>query len=155
MLCYVTLHCIALHCITLHYITYLITSHHITLRYVMLRCTAFQCITFRYVFSVALHCVTLYYVVSRYVTWLCMALHYTTSYCVMMSRDSLVCIATGYGLDDRMIGVRFPVGAGNFSLLPRVQTGSGTHPASYPLGTGGSFPGCKAAGAWSWPLTSI
>jgi hypothetical protein len=29
------------------------------------------------------------------------------------------------------------------------------HPASYPTGTGGSFPGGKAAGAWSSPLTSI
>jgi len=28
-------------------------------------------------------------------------------------------------------------------------------PASYPMGTMGSFPGGKAAGAWSWPLTSI
>jgi len=45
------------------------------------------------------------------------------------------------------IGVRFPVGAGNFSLLHRVQTGSEANPASYPMGTGGSFPGGKAAGA--------
>jgi len=29
------------------------------------------------------------------------------------------------------------------------------HPASYPVGTRGSFPGGKAAGAWSWPLTSV
>jgi hypothetical protein len=28
------------------------------------------------------------------------------------------------------------------------------HPTSYPMGTGGSFPGGKAAGTWSWPLTS-
>jgi hypothetical protein len=27
--------------------------------------------------------------------------------------------------------------------------------APYPMGTGCSFPGGKAAGAWSWPLTSI
>jgi hypothetical protein len=27
------------------------------------------------------------------------------------------------------------------------QTGSGVHPTSYPMGTGGSFPGSKAAGA--------
>jgi hypothetical protein len=39
------------------------------------------------------------------------------------------------------------VGAGNFSLHHRVQTGSGAHPASYPTGTGGTFPGGKAAGA--------
>jgi hypothetical protein len=37
----------------------------------------------------------------------------------------------------------------------RVQNGSGAHPASNPMGTRGSFPGGKAAGAWSWPLTSI
>jgi hypothetical protein len=31
----------------------------------------------------------------------------------------------------------------NFSLHHRVQTGSGAHPASYPMGTRGSFPGVK------------
>jgi hypothetical protein len=41
------------------------------------------------------------------------------------------------------------------SRLHVVQTGSGAHPTSYPIGTGFSFPGGKAAGAWSWPLTSI
>jgi hypothetical protein len=46
--------------------------------------------------------------------------------------------ATGYGLDDCMVGVRFPAEAGNFSLRHRVQTASGAHPASYPVGTGGS-----------------
>jgi hypothetical protein len=35
----------------------------------------------------------------------------------------------------------------NFSLLHVVQTGSGVHPTSYLMGTGGSFPGDKAAGA--------
>jgi hypothetical protein len=34
-----------------------------------------------------------------------------------------------------------------FSLLHFVQTGSGVHPTSYPMGTGGSFPGGKAAWA--------
>jgi hypothetical protein len=33
------------------------------------------------------------------------------------------------------------------SLLHVVQTGSGAHPASYPMGTGGSFGGGKAAEA--------
>jgi hypothetical protein len=39
------------------------------------------------------------------------------------------------------------------NLLHLVQTGPGAHPASYPMGAGGSFPGGKAAGVWSWPLT--
>jgi len=38
---------------------------------------------------------------------------------------------------------------------PCIQTGSAAHPASYPTGTRCYFPGTKAAGAWSWPLTSI
>jgi hypothetical protein len=64
-------------------------------------------------------------------------------------------LALGYGLDDRSSMFRFPAGAGNFSLHHRVQSGSGAHPASCPpMGTRGSFPGGKAAGAWSWPLTS-
>jgi len=30
-----------------------------------------------------------------------------------------------------------------------------THPASNPMGNGGSFSGGKAVGTWSWPFTSI
>jgi hypothetical protein len=63
------------------------------------------------------------------------------------SRDGSVGIALGYGLDDRGSRVRFPAGARNFSLHHRVQSGSGAHPASYPMGTRGSFPWGKAAGA--------
>jgi hypothetical protein len=47
----------------------------------------------------------------------------------------------GYGLDGRYSRVRFPAGFGNFSLYHRVQNGSGTHPASYPIGIRGFFPG--------------
>jgi hypothetical protein len=69
--------------------------------------------------------------------WLC-------SWIFTTSRHSAVGIATGYGLDDRGVGVRVHV----------VQTGSGVHPTSYPMCTGGSFPGGKAAEAWSRPLIS-
>jgi hypothetical protein len=48
-----------------------------------------------------------------------------------------------YGLDDRAIGVRFPAGAKDFSSNLCVQTGSGAHPASYTMGTGGLSPGVK------------
>jgi hypothetical protein len=63
----------------------------------------------------------------------------------LQSRDSSVSIALGYGLDDRGSRVRFPAGARNFSPHYRIQNGSGAHPASYPMATGGSFPGGKAA----------
>jgi len=33
------------------------------------------------------------------------------------------------------------------SSYHRVQNGSGAHPASYPMGTRGDFPGDKATGA--------
>jgi len=51
--------------------------------------------------------------------------------------------------------VSVAVGAENFSPHNGVHTGRGAHPASYPMGTKGSFLGGKADGAWSWPLTSI
>jgi hypothetical protein len=54
--------------------------------------------------------------------------------------------STGYGLDSRSSRVRFPAGAGNFSLHHRVQNGSAALPASYPMGTRGSFPGVKRPG---------
>jgi hypothetical protein len=63
------------------------------------------------------------------------------------SRDSSVGIALDYGLDDRGSRFRFPAGAGNFSLHNHVQNCSGAHQSSYPMGTRGSFPGGKAAGA--------
>jgi hypothetical protein len=61
------------------------------------------------------------------------------------SRYSLVvwCWGTSCGWPE----VRVPAGAGNFSFHHRVQTGSGAHIASYPVGTRISFPGSKAAEA--------
>jgi hypothetical protein len=66
---------------------------------------------------------------------------------VFSLHDISVGIALGYGLDDRGSRVRFPAGAGNFSLYHHVQNGSVAHPASYPMDTRGFFPGGKAAGA--------
>jgi hypothetical protein len=63
------------------------------------------------------------------------------------SRDGSVGIALSYGLDDGGSRVRFPARAVNFSLHHRVQNGSGAHPVSYLMGTRGSLPGGKAAGA--------
>jgi hypothetical protein len=53
---------------------------------------------------------------------------------------------TGYGMDDWGSRVRFPVGAGNFSLHHRVQNGSGAHPASYPMVPGALSLGVKRPG---------
>jgi len=50
-------------------------------------------------------------------------------------------------------GVRVSVGVGDFYPYHRVHTSSGAHPASYPVGTMCSFPGSKAAGAWSYTST--
>jgi hypothetical protein len=56
------------------------------------------------------------------------------------SRDGAI------GIDGRGVGVRVPAGS-KFSLLHIVQAGSGVHPTSYKMGTGGFFPGGKAAKA--------
>jgi hypothetical protein len=53
-------------------------------------------------------------------------------------------IVSDYGLDDRAIGVRSPARAKDFSSILCVQTGSGAHPASCTMGTGGPFSGGKA-----------
>jgi hypothetical protein len=59
------------------------------------------------------------------------------------SRGSSVSIVSGYGLDNRAIGVRSPAGAKVFSSNLYVQTGSEAHPASCRVDTGGPFPGAK------------
>jgi hypothetical protein len=65
-----------------------------------------------------------------------------------MNREpgSSVSIVSGYVLDDPAIEVRCPAEAKNFSSSFYVQTGSGAHPASCTMGTGGPFSGGKA-----WP----
>jgi hypothetical protein len=51
-----------------------------------------------------------------------------------------------YRLKDRpSVSGRF--NNGNFSIYHRVQTGSEAHPTSNPIGTGGFYPGYKAAEA--------
>jgi hypothetical protein len=54
-----------------------------------------------------------------------------------MSRDSSVGIAIGYGLDDRMIGVRFPAGVGIFlfDTMSRPALGPTEPPIQWVLGT--------------------
>jgi hypothetical protein len=80
-------------------------------------------------------------------------LHFPSVIMPQESRDSAVRIATGYGPDDR--GSEFESWWGQeFSLLHVIQTGSGVHPTSYLMGTGGSFHRGKATALWSWPLTS-
>jgi hypothetical protein len=49
----------------------------------------------------------------------------------------------GYGLDGRGFESQQEIG----TFHHRVQNGSGSHPASYPMGTRGSFFEGKAAGA--------
>jgi hypothetical protein len=67
-----------------------------------------------------------------------------TLYSLGGSRVSSDSIVSDYGLDDRAIGVRSPAVAKDFSFSLCVQIGSGAHPASCTMGTGGPFPGGKA-----------
>jgi hypothetical protein len=61
------------------------------------------------------------------------------------SRNSVVGIATVYGLDDRRVGVRVPVGSRIFSS-PRRPDRLWDPSNPYPMGTVGSFPGLKRPG---------
>jgi hypothetical protein len=70
---------------------------------------------------------------------------YTTHWKGLIILDSVVGIATGCGLDGRGVGVRVQVGQ-DFSPLHVIHTRSGAHPASYPMGSGGSFPEVKRPG---------
>jgi hypothetical protein len=63
---------------------------------------------------------------------LCLINHYATS---------VLYIMTSYGLDERGVGVRVPVGS------RIVHTGSRAHPTSYTMGTRDAFLGGIAAGA--------
>jgi hypothetical protein len=62
---------------------------------------------------------------------------------------------TRYSLASKVTGVWFPTGVRIFSLRHNVQTDIGLHLASSPMRTGDSFLSDIAAGAWSWPLTSM
>jgi hypothetical protein len=65
----------------------------------------------------------------------------------LRSGDRSLGIVTGYGLGSQEIGVQFPAGVRDFSLLHSGQTSSGAQSASYTMDTGGSFPRGKAARA--------
>jgi hypothetical protein len=74
-------------------------------------------------------------------------------YSVMVSHGSSVGIATGYGLDDWRVRVWVPVGSRIFASPYRTDR-LRVPPSLLSNWYGVMFPGCKAAGAWSWPLTS-
>jgi hypothetical protein len=65
---------------------------------------------------------------------------------LLRSRDSAVDIATGYGPDDRGVGVRVLVGSRIFSSPRRPDRLWGPHSRLSNVYRG-SFPGGKAAGA--------
>jgi hypothetical protein len=56
---------------------------------------------------------------------------------------------------DWMTEIWSPAEAKEFSSSLCVQTGSGAHPASCPMGTGFPSPGQSATREWRWPLTPI
>jgi hypothetical protein len=69
-----------------------------------------------------------------------------TYICILRARIAQSEYRLGYRLDDQGSIPR----RGNdriFSLYHCIQTGSGAHPAFYPVGTGGSFPRCEMAEA--------
>jgi len=75
--------------------------------------------------------------------------------CITLTHGTGIAQWNRVGLRARWSEVRVPVGVRNVSHHHRAPTGSGAHPTSFTIGTRGSFPAVKAAGVWSWPLTSV
>jgi hypothetical protein len=71
-------------------------------------------------------------------------LFFSTTVITSWNRGNSVRIVSDYGQDERAIEVQSPTEARDFSSNLCVQTGSGIHPASCTMGTGGPFPGGKA-----------
>jgi hypothetical protein len=65
------------------------------------------------------------------------------SWGVWYQYGSSVSIVSGYGLDGWAIEVSMLSRGERIFPLTRVQTGSGAHPASRTMGTGGPFSGAK------------
>jgi hypothetical protein len=65
----------------------------------------------------------------------------------VMIRDNVVGIATGYGLEDRGIGVRIPVGSRIFTFPYHPDRVWGPPNLLYNGYRGVSFPGVKRPGA--------
>jgi hypothetical protein len=65
---------------------------------------------------------------------------FSCSYCRLPRKKRKCSVSISDQATGWRTGVRFPTGVGIFSLRHRIQTRSGTHPASYPMGTGGLFP---------------
>jgi hypothetical protein len=65
---------------------------------------------------------------------------------ILPFRHTLVGVVTGYGLDNREVEIPVSVGSIIFSLHV-VHTDCGAQPASYPMGTWGSFPEGKRVGS--------
>jgi hypothetical protein len=63
---------------------------------------------------------------------------------ILLQPHCFIPLATGWTTEGSEFLFRF---GQEFPLLHNVQTGSGAHPASYPMDTGDSSLGGKAAGA--------
>jgi hypothetical protein len=64
---------------------------------------------------------------------------------IILVWGSSVSIVSAYRLDDRAIEGQSPAEAKDFSFSLCLETSSGAHPASCPMGTGCPLPGGKSA----------
>jgi hypothetical protein len=91
---------------------------------------------------------------------LCLVLSKLCQLCKYM--QYLFCLSGSLGIVASIVarlwakqsGIGTPAGTRNSSLLINVQIGSGAHPASYSMGTRGSFPRSKVTGDYHLPTYS-
>jgi hypothetical protein len=70
----------------------------------------------------------------------CVCIYIICTHDICGEPGSSVIVASGYGLDNWAIEVRFPADAKEFFCSLCVQTSFGAHPASCTMGTGGPCP---------------
>jgi hypothetical protein len=76
---------------------------------------------------------------------------FSVSRCWQMRWDGIFGVVTRLWDDSRVIMVQF---TGEARVQIAFKCGFAAPTASYSTGTGDSFLGCKAAGAWGWSFTS-
>ena len=121
--------------------------NHITVQYCTVLHYTILYYTILYYTNTMLCCTILYYTIYYTILYYTLQYYIILYYCIvyytiLVGRDSVVGVASRYGLDS--LGIESWWGS-RFSTP--IQTSPGTHPASCTMGTG-SFPGDKAARAW-------
>lgn len=102
-----------------------------------------------------LYTIYLYNIIVIIITQAVNIMKENVHYCAWFNELGLLGIAIwATHLGEGLGGIWLLAGT-RFFLLHTIHTGSGSHPATYPVGTRCSVAWCEVARVWNWPLTSV